>query len=88
MREVFKILAWLSGISIGIVILFVIRIDRHTNKLRKNIKTGDRVRFYVGETGQAGIVEKVYYVSGIKTVKIHGIEGFTERPVSEIYLSF
>ncbi len=54
-------------------------------KIIKFLKTGDHVRFYIGEINHTGIVEKVYYIDNVKTAKIHYFDKFFERPVTEIY---
>jgi len=73
-------------ITTGIVILFFLKIDRQTKKLRKYLKTGDHVRFYIGEISYTGKVDIVYYRGTQKMARIHyPIDRFTERPVSEIY---
>ncbi len=71
-----------------LLIYIMLRINYYTNQLRKNIKTGDPVRFYINEMAYNSRVEYVYFYGGKKMVAIRWMKEIIERPVSEIYLSF
>jgi len=88
-KKMMKHLKMILGIALFVICppaVFFYTVNKRTNKLRLNLKTGDRVRFYILNESHTGKVEKVYYVKGKKAANISWNGHAYPRLGTEIYL--